>query len=228
MDERLREAFDAIHADEGLKARTRACLAARRTPVRRRLLAAAAALCLLLAAGAALYAVPTAYLSIDLNPSMELGINRFDRVVSVRSYNEDGDALADALDLRFRDYRDALEAVLAEPAVAEALGAGGVMTLTVAGEDGGRQAAILDAVQSCTASQSNVRCQACGMEELQEARRAGMSLGRYRALRRLQELDPSVTAEDVEGLTIAQIHAWIAALGGSPGSGRGHRHGWER
>ena len=29
---------------------------------------------------------PTAYISIDINPSLELGINRFDRIVSVEGY----------------------------------------------------------------------------------------------------------------------------------------------
>ncbi|MDE7227674.1 MAG: helix-turn-helix transcriptional regulator [Treponemataceae bacterium] len=36
--------------------------------------------------GAGLYLTPTAQISIDITPSLELGINRFDNVVSVRAW----------------------------------------------------------------------------------------------------------------------------------------------
>ena len=43
------------------------------------------------AGGAYAYAkAPVAYVSMDINPSVELGVNVFDNVVSVEAYNEDG------------------------------------------------------------------------------------------------------------------------------------------
>ena len=87
----IKEAFDKISAEDELKARTRAFLAKKtnnyteyRVPNVQRLAAAAACFLCLLAGSYWLYFVPTAEISIDINPSIELGINRFDQVISVR------------------------------------------------------------------------------------------------------------------------------------------------
>ncbi len=58
-----------------------------------------------------------------MNPSIELGINRFDKVVSVAGCNADGEALAAALDIKYLDYDAALEQVLSSEA-APAMGTG--------------------------------------------------------------------------------------------------------
>jgi len=92
MDERIRDAFASIHAGEELKESTRAVLEQARTRRRRpaRALAAAVACLVLLVVGIGgyqFYFTPTSVLSIDINPSLELGVNRFDKVVSVHSYN---------------------------------------------------------------------------------------------------------------------------------------------
>ena len=117
MSNRIREAFDDIHAEKELKEHTKEYLRRnvyqkKRTlwtaPVR----IAAAAVCLFLVAlagGSWLYLVPTAYISIDINPSLELGVNRFDRIVSVEGFNDDGARLAEQLDIKYMDYNDALE-----------------------------------------------------------------------------------------------------------------------
>ena len=41
-----------------------------------------------------LYFTPIAEISIDINPSIELRVNRFDQVISVDGLNGDGQALA--------------------------------------------------------------------------------------------------------------------------------------
>mgnify|MGYP006964182038 CR=1 FL=1 len=56
----------------------------------KRVLSVAACLLLLFLGGRQFYFIPTVKISIDINPSMELGVNRFDRIVSVEGYNDDG------------------------------------------------------------------------------------------------------------------------------------------
>ena len=102
MDDRIRAAFDAIHAEEALKEHTKAALAARQRPaVRRRrlapLLACLALVVALLGGGGWLWFTPTASVSVDINPSLELRLNRFSRVVAVEGANADGQALAQEL-----------------------------------------------------------------------------------------------------------------------------------
>ena len=86
-----------------------------------------------------LYFTPTATISIDINPSIELGVNRFNRVVSVEgAYNADGVKLAGELSVQYADYMDALGQVLANDTVAALLDADGVLTITVVGPEGAR------------------------------------------------------------------------------------------
>ena len=94
--EKIKAAFDQIRAEDALKSSTKAYLSehvykkSRGPSVHFRRFAAAAACSLLvfLAGGSYLFFTPTAFISVDVNPSLELGINRFDRIVSVIGYNE--------------------------------------------------------------------------------------------------------------------------------------------
>lgn len=78
--------------------------------------AAASAACgfVFLIGGAWICLSPTAQISIDINSSVELGINRFDKVVSVKGRNEDGSRLVERLDVWFVDYEEAVEQVMKE------------------------------------------------------------------------------------------------------------------
>lgn len=221
-----------------MKENTKAVLERARNRRRRPVgyLAAVAACLVLLLAGLGgyhYYFTPTTYLSVDINPSLELGINRFDRVVSVKAWNEDGQALADSLELNLLDYREALERLVACEDIAGRLAAGELLSITVAGEDEAQCGRLLAGAQACTAGQENVQCHHGDAEALEEAHHAGLSLGKYQAFLELQALDPTVTAEDVAGLTMRQIRDWIGSLeqgnvveSAPAGNGHGHHHGW--
>ena len=105
----IRGAFDAVHAGEDLKDMTRQFVLKElqrkqkkpRPKIWRMACAAAACLvvCLALAGGYRLYFSPTSIISIDINPSIELSVNRFDKVVAVEGLNEDGVTFAETLDV---------------------------------------------------------------------------------------------------------------------------------
>lgn len=63
-------------------------------------LAASAAALVFLSAGAWAYASPYTYVSIDVNPSIEYTVNRFDRVIKVKAANDDGEELLNEIPLR--------------------------------------------------------------------------------------------------------------------------------
>ncbi len=145
MNDRIREAFDQVHAEENLKVGARAFLTRktrgyRRWSIGRRLLPIFACLLLLLAGwgGYRLYFTPTSLISIDINPSMELEVNRFDRVIAVRGYNPDGEALASSMNVKYLDYAEAVERVLDDPRVGEYLSGDAILSIVVAGRTSDR------------------------------------------------------------------------------------------
>ena len=233
--EKLKAAFDQVRAEEDLKERTKEYLSEkvyarkkkRTSPLRNFAAAAACALLVFLAGGSYLYFTPTAYISVDVNPSLELGINRFDRIVSVTGYNEDGKALADSLDLKYMDYSDALEVLLADQDMEVYLSDNADVVLTVAGKSENQSSQILETVESCASSHENVHCHSGDTEEIHHAHNAGLSFGKYQAYLTLKGLDPSVTLEEIQDMTMSQIRELIQEYSqeDSQGSSQGNSQG---
>ena len=233
MHDKIRVAFDEIHADEDLKAQTRAYLACetqgrrhRHLSGRMRLVPALACCLLVLLAGWGgyhTYFTPSAIISIDVNPSLELGVNRFDKVVSVEGYNEDGAALADAIDVKYMDYTQALTHILDSDAFAPYASEDAAVSIAVFGSDEQKSSEMLSQVEACTAGYRNTHCYADNIEVAAAAHEARLSCGKYRAYLELHELDPAVTPEDVQGMTMREIRDRIAAL--SSGSDAGQTQG---
>ena len=231
MDDRLRDAFAQVRAEEALKKRTLAYLAqstdnwqtAPATRHRRRfrplLTAAACAACLLMTLGSLwVYFTPAAFISVDVNPSLELAVNRFDRVISVTGLNDDGDALAQTLNVRFLDYTQALEQVLDSDTIAQCLARDEMLSITVAGDDAEQTEEMLSQVSACTAGQKNTYCHAADLETVTQAHDHGLSCGKYQMLLELQAWDPSLTAEDVRDMTMRELWDLLGQLsGGSSG-----------
>lgn len=245
MKDNIRQAFDQVHADPALKARTRAFVAAQTQPrlarpARRlpQVLAAAACLLVLLAGSCWIYFFPTARISIDINPSIELSVNRFDRVVGVEGWNEDGQALAETLDIQFDTYTQAVEAILADQKIAALLAEGGVMDITVVAPQNDQCSRMLTDLETCTAGHRNTRCHTAQPQELEEAHDLGLSCGKYRAYLELYALDPSITPQQVGSMTMREIRDLLAQLENGAGSsaassssaaagqGHGHHHGY--
>lgn len=154
-------------------------------------------------------------ISIDVNPSIELGINRFNKVVSVDTYNEDGYAVMSAIDVYYWDYKDALEQILADNGMKEYIAQNQLIAITVFGMNEDKNSEMLDNVAASTACYANVRCSSGNPKEVTAAHEAGMSFGKYKAFLELQALDPDITAEDIRGLTMRQIWNMINELSGN-------------
>ena len=220
MNKQIKDAFNEIRAEEQLKDATKAYIAqqlTQKTPVKKSLrpmfaaLAACVTIFFLCVGGGWIYLTPTAVASFDVNPSMEIGINCFDRVVSVKGYNDDGKALADGLHIHHMEYEKAMEEILKEEQVKNLL-EDGYLTIAVAGSDEEQCARVLDTAKNCTKGHRNTHCYIAGEEELDSAHDLGMSCGKYRAYQELKALDPDITPEEVQAMTMREIRDRIAAL----------------
>lgn len=232
MKDKFKAALDQVRADQALKEDTLAFLAQETqgftgrpkgaSGTVRRLVPAAACLVLVLLGGGWLYFTPTAAISVDINPSLELTVNRFDKVLSAQGYNEEGQALADTLDLSFAHYTDVVEELLATDQVTALLSDNAVLTITVVGGSDSQSARLLSGVETCTAGRENAYCYCAHGEDMEAAHDAGLSYGKYQAFLALQALDPSVTAEEVQGMTMRELRDRIAALSGGQNAAGEH------
>lgn len=248
LDARVRRALDAQHAPESLRRRTlaaieeaRACqdgtpasasesvpltpavraAARRRRPARA--LAALAACLVLALAGFGLHSVyrePVAFVGIDVNPSIELGINRFDRVVEARPLNDDGRALLDDVTLAGLSYQEAIDALTTSAAFAPYADAGSLVEVSVASADtalADRLAAQTDA--ALEALPCDHACGSVGTEVRDQASAAGMGMARYQAAQELVALDPSLTLDECAAMSMRELRDRISACESHGASG---------
>ncbi len=222
MQEQFKEAFDAIEVSEARVAQTkRAVLASMREPQAAKshkrwgMMAAVAMACLLFVGSSGLlYFTPTAVVSVDINPSLEMEINRFDRVVDVNGYNDDGVALAEALDVTHRRYSEAVDTLMASDTVNDLMAEDGELTIAVvptrSNEQGNEIAAY---VNQCTARHKNAHCYTMSTEAHHQAHELGLSCGRYQAYEALLKVDAHITPEQLNTMSMKEIRKLMTEYG---------------
>lgn len=223
MDRRIKETFDKIHAEEDLKNKTKTFLSEkthkyqanrRRAYTYKHFIPVVVCFFFLVIGlgGYRLYFTEASVISIDINPSFELGVNRFDRVISVKGFNKDGDRLADSLNVRFLNYTDALTQILDNNVIKEYLSRDELLSIAVIGSDETRNEQMLSHIESCTAGHENTHCSSADSEDVESAHEHGLSCGKYKAFLELKALDPDITVDEVRKMTMREIQNLIDSL----------------
>ncbi len=219
MNDRIKVAFEQVQAEDKLKDKTKEFILQKTNGYKRanfgnyKYLAVAFACIALLFVGVHwLFFTPTVEISIDINPSVELGVNRFNCVISFKSYNDDGQELVNSLDVKFMNYTDAVKQIMESEDIVSLLSDDEVMTIAVTGSDSTQSEEVLANIQSCTAEKSNTYCYYAHSEEVEQAHEVGLSYGKYKAFLELQELDPNITADEIKNLTMREIKDMISNL----------------
>ena len=208
MKHKIKAAFDEVEAEITLKEHTEAYvlrhIAPRRAPLQP-LLAAVACLVLVVAGGFWSIFTPTAEISIDINPSLVLGVNRFDRVISLTGYNPDGEDLIRSLDVKFLNYSDAVEQIMASHQISALLDQDELMTISVTGQNAQQSEEIYARIQSCTDTQEAIYCYHAESKEAAQAHHLGLSHPRYQAYLALQEQGTPVDAAELNSMSMKEI-----------------------
>lgn len=231
--QKIHDAIDSIHAEEALKRSTKAFLKSKIAPKpfhMKRIATVFASLALVLLGLGSwnFYMTPVSAISVDVNPSIELGVNRFDRVVSVTGYNDDGAALAASVELKNLSYSDALDTLMSSDEMQPYRENDGLVSITVIGNTEQKSEEMQRQIAACDfAASPNVEYRRGNREDVKAAHDAGLSFGKYTAFQELQALDPTISTEDIRGLTMRQIRDRIeelsdgsAAFQNGNGSGR--------
>ncbi len=250
MHKKIKETFGQIHAEPGLKTHTKEFIASQAAngihgihgvhdvhsqqharSMRYKYLvptAAAFLLCLLLAfSGYRAYFTRVSIISIDINPSIELTINRFGKVIASNSYNDDGARLEDSLHLKFMDYKSALDELFSSETITDCLRRNETLSISVIGRSEQESKEILADIETHIPSHPHTYCHTGSFDDADEAHSMGLSVGKYQALLKLQETCPDMSAEDIKGLTMRQIRELIIEPESHTTNGRHYKHGHE-
>lgn len=220
MDNQIKQAFDAIQTPERLKRTTKAALRKKtfdygrnvlRLRQHRQRLAGMLASLVLVLTGSGLWFWPSASISVDINPSVELKVNALDRVIALEGRNSDGAAVVKDLDVVGMAYDDAMQRLLLSEGLEPYLADGSQITITVAGGGTDAHAEQMLSRVLCRAyniaNKENVLYCQVDWETVKAAREVNLCIPRYLAWQNLLKTNPAITPEDVREIPKDRIRA---------------------
>lgn len=177
--------------------------------------ASLAVLCLGGSTGAyAYYQTPVSYLSIDINPSVELGINAFDKVVQVEAYNEDGEKILEEVDIVGSDVTEAVGELVSSADNNGYIAEDGSTVVSVTTETDNEEVATeletvaeegVNSALEETEKEVVVHKDNIALARRDEARKLGITPGKLNLIQKLQAVDPDATVEEYKDASVNEI-----------------------
>lgn len=157
---------------------------------------------------------PTAYVDIDINPSIEIAVNCYDNVVDAKAINEDGEAILNGINLVGKSYPDAIDELMTQ--ISEHGYSNDDLYLEFSiSSDNTNQAQTLetDAYVLMADCGYSGNCSVLDNSIREQAHNNNMGMGKYVAAQELIELDPSITLEECSHMSMREIRDNIARFG---------------
>ena len=217
MKNKIYTVFDQIHAEDALKQKTEESVFEyihqhkRQSvfPRKRLFVFSAVLLCMCIGFTSHQFFFKEAFaLSVDVNPSIELGINRLDKVISVQGYNTEGEEIISAVNIKYANYDEAIDCIVEEERRCGYLVDNDEVSITVDCPKEEKFQEINDRISTCKIQEKQtVSIDQCQNDTVEEAHKNGMSFGKYKATLQLQEVNPCVTIEDAKDMSMKDIKA---------------------
>lgn len=157
---------------------------------------------------------PVAYVSMDINPSVELGVNVFEKVVSVEAYNEDGEKILEGTNLLNYEVDYAVSIVISNAISEGYINEDGSSAIEITTSTNKEKVATkldesLKEVADETLNNSNfdaeVKTEKVALARRDEARKLGITSGKLNLTQKLQELDPTINIDDYKSSSVKDI-----------------------
>lgn len=251
MKDKITRAFDDIRVDDTLTLKTAAYLQEQRETQSQRKrrprtlhLAGGVAAMLVLVLGLLgynAYVTPAAYVSMDVNPSIELTLNRADKVIGVYGFNPEGEELLQQNSITGKRYDDAVSILITAMEQEGYFTDDPLISMTVQAADSAKEQSLQDTLRQTVDAQAgslqsatDVEVFAVTAEIRGEAHGCHMSAAKYLAIQELLQVDDTATMEQYSGESLRQIRRRTREcqgghgnLGGGSGNQSGNGQGQE-
>lgn len=220
MKNDIHRSFEKIKAEEELKEKTREAVLKRLNEKPRqkrgiyRFSAALAAAAFVLFFGIGSYQIyfsESSYIDLDVNPSIELSVNRFERVIRASAYNQDGKEVLSELDLKHKSYKDAVSILLKKIKKKGYLKKNGIISVTVQGKKSVKSSEIKELhteINQCVSGHEDehkIEVYAVSKAVKKKSHHWNVSPAKYLAIKELQRVDQTATVETCRDHSISEI-----------------------
>lgn len=183
------------------------------------ILSAAAVLFLVLGVGGKMYATPTYYVSLDVNPGVLLEVNQFERVIGAEGVNEEGKAILEELKLENKGVEQALRMTVEKMTEKGFVLENGVLYLATSTEETEDGTQLTDALEEALEEEieeegvnAQVQSGVLGYEMVQKAKELGITPGKLNIITNV--LGQEATQENMD-MTIKELMSLYKERGNS-------------
>ncbi len=223
MDNKIKQSFDAIKADDKLKEQTMIYLnnvidnqnRRRKKISYYRFAPAAACIIFFICIGLFshnIYYTPVSYVSLDVNPSIEITLNRFDKVIETTAFNTEGKTILSALQLKNYNYNDAVKAIVDSITEQGYIADSGLVAVTLqtnlADKESKMRTTLEEGVLSVISGHhltAQIEVISVDSQTVSDAHAQDLSPAKYLAIMKLIESDPSVSFESCRDHSIGEL-----------------------
>lgn len=160
-------------------------------------IAACIILCLLIGISSRVYFTNAMVISVDNEQSIEFGVNRFGRVISAKSYNEDQETTGL---VKYRDCQEVLNDILSQDTK--------YVLVTIQSDSKKQEEALLSGLGSIK-DKEEVNFMVVDQDMVKEAHSHGMTAGVYSKVQELMGLSPEIEIENYSHCSINEINEEI-------------------
>lgn len=160
------------------------------------------------------YSKPYSYVDIDINPSIELTVNKFDRIISSKAYNEDGKKLLTGFNINNIKLQEGVE-VLLDKAIEQGYikqNTENAVILAVSSKNNKKAQKLESEVQVLVSNklgnaevETEIVSKEIAAESHIDAEELGISPGKMHLINKLIEAKPELKAEDLKDDEVKDI-----------------------
>lgn len=168
----------------------------------------------MLSTGVYAYYTPYSYVSLDINPSLEFSVNRFEKVIGVHAFNEDAEKVLSASeDIKYKDIDTALEQILDTASDQGFLKKDELNSIMFVVSSGNKkeEKAVSNKISSTSTevlsqlgSNYEVILETTKMNTYKEAKKQNISPGRVILANQFKEVKPDINEEDIKHMPLQQ------------------------
>lgn len=158
-----------------------------------------------------------AYVTFDINPSMELRLNANNEVIETKAYNADGEALLSQLSLTNLSLEKSISLLLSNENFQSYM-KDGYLQVSVYSEDPKHSFTLetmLDETLSTHYTQEQYGCSCASKQDHEQANSHHMSFGRYQMIEMIVRIDPSYDIDDLQNTSMIELKALYEQLSGT-------------
>jgi len=146
------------------------------------------------------------YISIDVNPSIEFVVDRNNKVIDINSYNEDGTKVIENIEVKGKDYLDAMDILLSFEEMRAYCKGNYQLVLTVTSKSENRIAEVKNNLQQLN---YQATIETCHYDLVEEAHQHHLSIGKYCKYLTLKQYDSTITVNHCHEMTMEEIESEI-------------------